>query len=74
MYGFIGQKQYPLVKKYSTIDPDDNFPHIWQCLKTTILGDYSKDNSLVYLKGSVEDSQVLTKLSLIACFPSLNNV
>ena len=66
MYGFIGKRHYRLVRKYSTIEPEGVYPYIWQCLKATRSGKYSRGNSLKYLKGLDEQSQVLMNLSLIA--------
>ena len=71
MYSFISTKHYPLVRKYSTVDNTD-FPYTWQYLKTTEDGDFSRDNSLIYLKGMDPNSQVLSPLSTIK-WDYLNN-
>ena len=64
MYSFVSTKHYPLVKKYSTVNNKD-FPYMWQYMKTTEDGAFSRDNSVIYLKGMDPKSQVLSYLSTI---------
>ena len=65
MYGFIADKYFALVKKTTTIQEKKN-PLIWQYLKTTRAGEYSREKSLKYLKGKSQTTSALTQLSSIA--------
>ena len=65
MYGFVSTKHYPLARKYPTVNNKD-FPYMWQYLKTTEDGDFSRDNSVIYLKGMDPNSPVLSHMSTIA--------
>ena len=65
MYGFIDEKHFSLVKNSTTIY-ETNYPLIWQFLKTTEEGKYTRQESVKYLKGKTKPVSALLHLSSIA--------